>query len=78
MLFWGRTTAGGLTEDDGQVKKTEHFKILNIPDRTSAGVEIDPTPLGIIFSLLGFPGGHKSKKSKQSEFQAPWAPEKNN
>ena len=27
-------------------------------------MEIDPIPRGIIFSLLGFPGGQKSKKSE--------------
>ena len=36
--------------------------MLEIPDRKSAGVEIDPTPRGIIFSLLGLPGGPKIQK----------------
>ena len=29
-------------------------------------MEIDPTPRGIIFSLLGLPGGSKIKKQKQN------------
>ena len=39
-------------------------EILEILDRKSSGVEIDPIPRGIIFDILGFPGGHKSKKSE--------------
>ena len=45
-------------------------EILKIPDMKSAGVEIDPIPRGIIFSLLGFPGGHKSKKSENFDQQS--------
>ena len=40
-------------------------EILKVAEGKSSGVEIDPIPRGIIFSLLGFPGGHKSKKSKR-------------
>ena len=37
------------------------------PDRKSAGVEIHPTPRGIIFSLLGGPGGNNQKKNEKSK-----------
>ncbi len=44
--------------------RTSEF--LKIAEGESAGVEIDPTPRGIIFSLLGFPGGsHNKKKIKK-------------
>ena len=42
-------------------------EILKVAEGKSSGVEIDPIPRGIIFSLLGLPGGHKSNKSKKSE-----------
>ncbi len=44
--------------------KTRNFQNLKILDRTSSGVEIDPIPRGIFFSLLGIPGGiNPTKKS---------------
>ena len=65
VCFWGKNRR--LTKDAGQVfKKSENFEILKIPDRKSAGVEIDPTPRGIIFSLLGLPGGSKIQKIQKS------------
>ena len=39
---------------------------MKIAEGKSAGVEIDPTPRGIIFSLLGLPGGSKIKKIQKS------------
>ena len=66
VTFWGEKSRR-LTKDAGQVfKKSENFEILKIPDRKSAGVEIDPTPRGIIFSLLGLPGGSKIQKIQKS------------
>ena len=41
-------------------------EILKIADMKSAGVEIDPVPRGIIFSLLGLPGGSKIQKIQKS------------
>ena len=38
-------------------------------DINSAGVEIYPTPRGIMFSLLGFPGGINPKNNKQTNKQ---------
>ena len=46
--------------------KKENFKNLKIPDRKSSGVEIDPIPRGIIFNILGFPGGINKKKRKET------------
>ena len=46
-----------------------NFREKKHPDRKSAGVEIDPTPRGIIFSLLGLPGGQNSRQNpKISKF----------
>ena len=41
--------------------------MLKIPDRKSAGVEIDPTPRDIIFNILGFPGGINPTNPKKSQ-----------
>ena len=38
-------------------------EILKIAEGKSSGVEIDPIPRGIIFSLLGFPGGIHQQKN---------------
>ena len=38
-------------------------EMLQIAEGKSAGVEIDPTPRGIIFSPLGLPGGAKIQKN---------------
>ena len=40
-------------------------EISRIADIKSAGVEIDPTSRGIIFSLLGLPGGAKIQKIRK-------------
>ena len=44
-----------------QIVRKKHKKKNH---RKSAGAEIDPTPRGIIFNILGFSGWHKSKKTE--------------
>ena len=44
-------------------------EILKIAEGKSSGVEIDPIPRGILFSLLGLPGGSKIKKEKIGKIQ---------
>ena len=48
-------------DETTRLRRTKTYFLKNVEGK-SAGVEIDPTPRGIIFSLLGLIGGQKYKK----------------
>ena len=75
--FWGKK-AEGLLKTLAKSSKNLKFRKFEIPDRKSAGVEIDPTPRGIIFSLFGFPGGATIKtKVRKVDKKSPNPPHSN-